>query len=677
MKSLLTFQLALLFLSLFTDCYAEEKVDKRALIIGVSSYQHETKWQNLSTSQDVELITKSLQKRGFDKHNIITLTENTNKIDILNAFRTELIDKAEKGGIYFFHFSGHGYQIPDDNGDEMDGWDETIVPSDAPFDFKKNNEKSFYKNYIRDDELMLLLEELRKKVGPTGSVLVTLDSCHSGTATRGGSVCRGDFRGRNDKKGTNNSDNGRFGLTSNTNEMASLTCFFASSEFQLNNEYHENGYDCGSLSYAFSKALNEAHSYSSYLSVFDRVKVIMNEIVPGQTPVLEGSSNQSLFGTETHDIDPFFKVTEIVTDSTVKLDAGNLSSIKEGTIIGFYNPKKVTEEREKTPFITGTVINSQFTSATIQFEKKINDTEKLKQAWGYILSSQINESKLKIKIVTKNKKLRKSIESELNKLGFVSYSDTLKSFDMLLEVGVFKGELSDSLYLTNKQDLICLNLPLTHKKNIDQKTLDEINETVVGYNQVCNIRELEHYNSDFKITLELVPYRLKKDSIGNDYRHYELMDSIQPTAWPLGSYFGFRIKNTGKKTAFFNIIDITPLNQIFLLAPNGNQSAQELKLEANQEILLESVFRAGAPTGFDLLKVIVSANPVEMNGILLTKRDAIPSLRARRGARGFDPIEELFYSTLNPSRAGEDMTNIDRENIGIYSVIYEIIENTP
>ena len=71
----------------------------------------------------------------------------------------------------YFHFSGHGSQVEDLNGDEKDdGLDETIVPQDG---------RSGDVRDITDDELDALFARLRAK-----NAFIVLDSCHSGTATR-------------------------------------------------------------------------------------------------------------------------------------------------------------------------------------------------------------------------------------------------------------------------------------------------------------------------------------------------------------------------------------------------------------------------------------------------------------------------------------------------------------
>ncbi len=81
----------------------------------------------------------------------------------------ELIRKSEAGDILIIHYTGHGTQIPDKNGDEIDGYDEALYLYDGAFS---------------DDEFNEILSELKDGV----TCVVLLDCCHSGTATKGGNV---------------------------------------------------------------------------------------------------------------------------------------------------------------------------------------------------------------------------------------------------------------------------------------------------------------------------------------------------------------------------------------------------------------------------------------------------------------------------------------------------------
>eukprot|EP00928_Gymnodinium_smaydae_P074988 TRINITY_DN57_c0_g3_i6.p1 TRINITY_DN57_c0_g3~~TRINITY_DN57_c0_g3_i6.p1 ORF type:complete len:781 (-),score=162.57 TRINITY_DN57_c0_g3_i6:92-2434(-) len=79
-----------------------------------------------------------------------------------------LTNGAAPGDEFFFHYSGHGGQQRDTQGDEEDGKDETLIPCD----FKTAGQ-------ITDDELH---EVLVQKLPKGCRLWVILDCCHSGTA---------------------------------------------------------------------------------------------------------------------------------------------------------------------------------------------------------------------------------------------------------------------------------------------------------------------------------------------------------------------------------------------------------------------------------------------------------------------------------------------------------------
>jgi hypothetical protein len=87
---------------------------------------------------------------------------------------TWLASRARPGDLAVFYFAGHGSQVFDLDGDEPDGLDETLAPSDVLVTSSEND--------IRDDEFREWLATIRT------DVVVILDSCHSGTATRAGDM---------------------------------------------------------------------------------------------------------------------------------------------------------------------------------------------------------------------------------------------------------------------------------------------------------------------------------------------------------------------------------------------------------------------------------------------------------------------------------------------------------
>jgi hypothetical protein len=158
--------ITLLLLTLIAPGYAEN----RALLIGIDRYQHAGVLKG--SKQDVKDMQQFIQSVWYyQPDQIRTLTDaQATRQGILTAFEDWLIKGSRAGDRVLFYFSGHGYYIDDDNGDESDGYDETILPVEA----------TDQNAMIIDDEMEELLQRLTGR-----EVTVIIDACHSGTLTRG------------------------------------------------------------------------------------------------------------------------------------------------------------------------------------------------------------------------------------------------------------------------------------------------------------------------------------------------------------------------------------------------------------------------------------------------------------------------------------------------------------
>lgn len=144
---------------------------KKALLIGINYTKQDSNKLN-GCVNDIRKMSKILVNHySFDS--ITMLHDETDNPDIapttsnilhqLNIFTKD----CKKGDTLFFHYSGHGSQIKDLNGDEDDGLDEVIIPSD--FDEY---------GVIHDDYLRKCLVDCI----PEGAKLICIfDCCHSGT----------------------------------------------------------------------------------------------------------------------------------------------------------------------------------------------------------------------------------------------------------------------------------------------------------------------------------------------------------------------------------------------------------------------------------------------------------------------------------------------------------------
>ncbi|MGH2566511.1 MAG: caspase family protein, partial [Ginsengibacter sp.] len=162
---------------------------KHALIFAIGNYpQVDGGWPTISSLRDVGFIETALKKQDFRDIKIVSDAQATVK-GISNAL-DDLIERVKPGDVVVIHFSSHGEQIEDDNGDETDGLDECIVTYNARLprgveSLSKEEYDKLQANYYRDDLFGSYIDKLRARLGKDGDVVVFMDLCHSGTGTRG------------------------------------------------------------------------------------------------------------------------------------------------------------------------------------------------------------------------------------------------------------------------------------------------------------------------------------------------------------------------------------------------------------------------------------------------------------------------------------------------------------
>ncbi|ORX88438.1 hypothetical protein K493DRAFT_341283 [Basidiobolus meristosporus CBS 931.73] len=146
---------------------------RKALLIGINYFG--TSAELRGCINDVNNIKKFLmQQYGFRTEDMVVLTDDQKdpRFQPTRANITSgmywLVNGAQPNDSYFLHFSGHGGQTQDLDGDELDGTDETILP----VDYKRAGQ-------IVDDEINAILV---RRLPPGVRLTAVFDSCHSGTA---------------------------------------------------------------------------------------------------------------------------------------------------------------------------------------------------------------------------------------------------------------------------------------------------------------------------------------------------------------------------------------------------------------------------------------------------------------------------------------------------------------
>lgn len=146
----------------------------RALLVGIDQYPHVKQLEG-SANDARNMRQLALDTLGYRPEQIQMLLDgDATRAGILGALDRWLIEGSQPGDRVLFYYSGHGYQMPDADGDEEDGLDETLVGVDTEPDGQGG-----YRHMISDDELKIRFDRLADR-----QTTVIIDSCHSGTVTR-------------------------------------------------------------------------------------------------------------------------------------------------------------------------------------------------------------------------------------------------------------------------------------------------------------------------------------------------------------------------------------------------------------------------------------------------------------------------------------------------------------
>ena len=172
------FCIILLYLNVCSLSYATSY----ALVIGIGSYPKENGWNKINGDKDIPYVKEMLFSNGFEERNIKVLKNEKATASAITSELENIIKTVTKDDVVYIHFSGHGQQITDVNGDEEEGFDEAWVPYDAHISYKKDLYEG--DKHIIDDQLNKWLIQLRSKVGKNGKITVVADACHSGDGTR-------------------------------------------------------------------------------------------------------------------------------------------------------------------------------------------------------------------------------------------------------------------------------------------------------------------------------------------------------------------------------------------------------------------------------------------------------------------------------------------------------------
>ena len=259
-----------------------QAVHRRAVLIGINDYTAShlppgekapapgRDWSDLDGAvNDAKAMRELLiARKHFAPSDIVMLTDQeATGAAILAAIDKHLVAAAKKDDVVLFYYSGHGSQVLNTCSDEPDRMDESLVPADS----RRGADD------IRDKQLRKRFNSILDR---GAQLTIVLDSCHSGSGTRGD----GRFRGvATDQRDVADPPDGP------RPENRGALVLSATQDFDLAYEMKADGVIHGAFSWALARAIRDGDDSESASRTFLRAAAWLRVKQPSQVPGIAGS----------------------------------------------------------------------------------------------------------------------------------------------------------------------------------------------------------------------------------------------------------------------------------------------------------------------------------------------------------------------------------------------------
>ena len=601
-------------------CVAEEvppaQPAKLALLIGVDRYKSPSLSQLRGSVNDVRLMRELLiGKFGMPPENIRVLeNEQATHQAIIDAIRSHLIAKANAGDVVVLHFSGHGSQMLDRSGDEVDQLDETLVPHDSrtPGVFD-----------ISDDEINGLLLQLTRK---TKNVTFIFDSCHSGAAARGGNTVRQIEADRRapppsaDFAGSVRGAEGEADFRPNNSDYVLISGSLAN---ELSNETVFEGRRHGVLTWFLASALKAAPDGTTYRDIMDQIKAEVSTRFPSQHPQIEGPGQDLVvFGVDKINAKPYVLV-EPIGGKRARVEAGKVFGVGKGSTLKVYPPRTADFQRTQSAATLKIASVSDFES-----EAEMIEGGPIQPHSRAVLDAvSFGDTSIPI-FVEKRSGLLSEIKASLAQMQAITLVEDETGARLMVKE-------HDGKLLVQSGDLQVLVPPV---RVMDTDAVAHVTKQIKDFVHWLVVFDLKNPNSGIEIGFEV-------------WRARDPPATPSPILIPSGTELFYSVENRHNQPLYIYVLDVSSDGSVALLYPRGEQ-----QLPVGEKLKTRRL-RMSVPPGqvavTDVLKVIATLKPIEASLFPQGSIRSSPTVTIKGTS---DPLARFLASALRGARIATDMT---------------------
>lgn len=632
---------------------------RRALLVGVDYSRTGGPWHPLHGDRDTGAVRDVLISRfGFEEDciRLLATPEETTHQAIVQTFRSFLVEQTGPGDIVYFHYSGHGHRAFDEDGDEVDRWDETLVPSDWQMGRDSHE--------ISDDEISDLLAELKQR--EPANVALVFDCCHSGSVTRGPNTS---FRGLSpDAPPVADAPPGRApegagGMLARgeADELGYVAVFAARHDQQARETRDDSGEPMGLLTYAWIRTLLGAEPQTTYRDLFERLTELVAQRNPAQAPQLEGDRDKVVFeGTALAPMRYIPVALQRRDDGdTLVLQAGELHGMTTGSRFALYAAG--TRDFEHTePLAEATLTRVEPTTAGLELTDEYRDhvsLDDLAAARAVEREHVYGDNRLRVDLSALAGEPRgEELADELRALPLVA--DASGADDWQVRVRP-RDEAALFPLVAEREDGTVLSA-----LRPDDTPVSEFSDGEWLLADICNALERESRwrflaaldnpgpASGARVQLRVVPVKVEGGDDGEDIRVLDLELPISEggeVQLASGVFVRFEIDNLGDEDVWVTVLDLRPDGLVGPVYPYPDVTVGENMVEHGTTVRLpcdDYTFQIKGPEGVELFRVIATEEPSDFSVFIDPQ-----TVRGEDAPQPRSPLERLLHAATLGTRA--------------------------
>jgi hypothetical protein len=691
---------------------------KFALLIGISDYMSSTISDLTGCENDVaemkRLLVEQYQFPDAPENIRVLVSSNTaasakpTRANIIAAVNSFLVERARAnpGATVVFYYSGHGSTADDVNGgpsrptlklDEGDGIDETLVATDSRDSFRRlrngRSELDFEgAGDIIDDEVDGWFGSLSAL---TPNITFILDSCHSGSATRGDAAVprkvgpakgnpkaeaieKGSARqtGREDNFGNGSAPLPRTGASRVQNYAAISGCAPEQLSYEVSVPA-ENGRRRrqGVMTFSLVQMLR-VKPRSTYRELRDKLPIATGDMGYNyQTPQVEGDLDRFVFGGADDRARPYARVTS-VTGGNVTVNIGSVHGVQRDAFISLYKPEATKlQGAEDRVAVAQVVTVNPFSAVAKVTESAGNVTADSK----VVLATPYFESgKLVVALDTsapargavpppssalvaavRAKADAKLVEFE-TVAGPFARANEARQWDVTVVQDTYEKFLADRkksptrdaaepamrdpvVYLTTRSGLPLFDLWFRpDAPNAAEKIAEALEKRARQLGVKALRNDSTPLNEQLRVTLSCVEVDANKQITEQTEEGATNAAGVRcDRDFNAGERFVLDFQNNSGTKLFLTVLSLGTSGNINQPWP---PSGQEFRLDAGKSIKSD-VLRLGGPSGVETMKIIATNSYVDFSPLLQTS-----ATRGDRGKGGDTAFARLFDVAANKTR---------------------------